>query len=115
MHTISVHSNKHNYLSTSPHPGASLIFPILYWCSDRVWAGWPGFESWQGKEFSHLYNVQTSCGAHPFYNPIGTRGDFAIGGGGGVKRSGHETDYSSLSSAKVKNDEALLPPYIFMG
>jgi hypothetical protein len=37
---------------------------------DGLRAGWPGFDSWQGQDFSRFLVVQT--GAHPASSPLGT-------------------------------------------
>jgi hypothetical protein len=52
--------------------------------SNRLQAGWPGFDSRQCKIYL-LSTVSRLTGAHPSYNPVGTGGCFP---GGGVKRQG---------------------------
>jgi hypothetical protein len=58
------------------------------------------FDSQQGQEMFLIPNIQTSSGAHPASYTTDILG---------VKRQGHETDHSPLSSAKVKNGGAILP------
>jgi len=57
-----------------------------------------GLNSRQGKwwDFSHLYRVQISFGAHPTCYPMCTGGSYP-----GVKWIGREADYSPPSSAEV--------------
>jgi hypothetical protein len=44
--------------------------------SDGLRAGRPGFDSWQGQDFSFLNSVYTGSEVHPTYYAIGTWGDF---------------------------------------
>jgi hypothetical protein len=67
-------------------------------------------ESWEGRECSLLYIVQTASGVHQTSYAIGTKGPFP-----GVKRQGHEADYSPPTSAEVKKTiYTSTPPYAFM-
>jgi hypothetical protein len=43
------------------------------------------------------HRVQNGSGAHPAYNPVGTRGFFPV-----INRPGREADHSPPSSAEVK-------------
>jgi hypothetical protein len=43
------------------------------------WAGWSGFNSGQGKDFSFLPCIWTGSGDHPASYPVGT-GDVFSGG-----------------------------------
>jgi hypothetical protein len=47
--------------------------------SDGLWAGRPGFDIRQTKDFSLLHNFQIGSGAHPASYPMGNGGDFAAG------------------------------------
>jgi hypothetical protein len=51
--------------------------------SDRLWAGQPGFNSWQGQDFFLLHSV-TSSGAHPAFYPMGIGGPFPVGKAAGA-------------------------------
>jgi hypothetical protein len=66
------------------------------------------FESQWGQEFSLLYVIQTSSGAHPAYCPMDTRDSFPWG-----KAAGREADRSPPTSAKVKKMWSIHPfPYV---
>jgi hypothetical protein len=54
--------------------------------------------------FSPFHRVQIGPGAHPISYPMGTGDSFS-----GIKRPGHEADYSPPSSAVVKNGGAISP------
>jgi hypothetical protein len=69
------------------------------WDSNELQARQPGFEYWQGQDFSLLLNVQTGSGAHPTTYPMGNRGSFP----------GGKADHSPPSSAEVKNGGAIPP------
>jgi hypothetical protein len=56
------------------------------------------------RDFSLLYSVQTSSGAHPTSYPMGIGGSFPE-----VKRLGREADHSPPSSAVVKK-AGTIPP-----
>jgi hypothetical protein len=58
---------------------------------------WSEFESRQGQEFSLLYVIQTSSGAHPASCPMGA-GALSPK----VKRPGCEADHSPPTSAEIK-------------
>jgi hypothetical protein len=80
------------------------LISLLSQDSDGLQAGWTGFESHQGQDFSPLHNIQTSYGCPPSRLPI----QWAPG----VKRLQHEADRSPPSGAEVKNDGAIPPlPY----
>jgi hypothetical protein len=49
-----------------------------------LWAGWPGFDSRQGKEFTLLHSFQTGSGSHPASYSMGTGGDFPEGKAAGA-------------------------------
>jgi hypothetical protein len=68
---------------------------------DRLWAGWPGFDSRQELEI-FLYSTASSSGDHLASHPVGPRGSSP-----GVRRLGREADHSPPSSAKVKNGGAI--------
>jgi hypothetical protein len=72
--------------------------------SNGLWAGWARFNFW--------HSIQTSAGAHPASNLMGTRISFL----GGVKWQGHEADPSLPSSVKVKKCRSYTstPSYVFM-
>jgi hypothetical protein len=54
--------------------------------------------------------VQAESGVHPASYQTGTEGSFPV-----VKREGREADYTPLSSAEVKNGEAIPPSaYVFI-
>jgi hypothetical protein len=80
----------------------------------RLWAGQPGFDSWQGRRDLFLFHhIHSSCRAHPASYPVSTWGEnLALG----IKWLGHEVDHSSPFSAKVKNvwNITFTPPYIFI-
>jgi hypothetical protein len=44
--------------------------------NDLLWAGRPGFGSWQEQDFFVIHSVQTCSGIHPTSYPVGTAGDF---------------------------------------
>jgi hypothetical protein len=46
---------------------------------DGLRAGWPGFKSCLGQDFSLFHCLQTDSGAHPASYPVGARGDFPRG------------------------------------
>jgi hypothetical protein len=52
--------------------------------SDRLQAGWLGFGSWQGQDFSLLHSINTGSRAHPASYPVGTVGSFLSGKVAGV-------------------------------
>jgi hypothetical protein len=52
------------------------------------------------KDFSSVFCVHTSSGAHPASCPVGTRGLFP----GGKAWPGHDTDHSPPSSTEVVNE-----------
>jgi hypothetical protein len=60
----------------------------------QLQTGQPGFNSWQGRDFS-LYHL---WGDQPASYPVGTRGLYL-----GIKRLRCEADHTTQSSAKVKN------------
>jgi hypothetical protein len=47
--------------------------------NDGLWAGPPGFDSRQCKNFSLPHIVQTGCEAHPASYPMGTEDSFRGG------------------------------------
>jgi hypothetical protein len=77
--------------------------------SDRLRAGWPEFDSWQGQEF-----FCTPYRLYRLWDPPGllSNGYRGLFPGEGVKRLGRAADRSPPSGAKVKNGEAIPPlPY----
>jgi hypothetical protein len=66
----------------------------------RLWAVWSGARivaRMIGVPF--LWNIQTSSGVHPGWYLLSSRSYFL-----GLKQMGHESDHSTPSNAKVKND-----------
>jgi hypothetical protein len=67
-----------------PCPSLTFIYYYLYLLSGsrdssesiatRLWAGRPGFDSWQGQQIFLFipHSVQTDSGAHPASYPMGT-------------------------------------------
>jgi hypothetical protein len=67
--------------------------------SDGLWAGWPGFDSWEGQDI-FLYTMS---------RPTLERTQPPIQWYQGVEQPGHEADHSPPSSAEVKNGGAIPP------
>jgi hypothetical protein len=86
----------------------SLEVAQLSWYSNRVWAGWSGFNSWQGQDSSLLHSIKTGSGAQPVSYTMDTTGCFPRS-----KVAGGEADHSPPSSAEVKNGGAM-PPFPHM-
>jgi hypothetical protein len=73
--------------------------------SNRLWAGWLGFHSWQGQEI-FLFSTVFRLALGPTQLPIQwALGAFSLG----VKWLGCEADHSPPSSAEVKNGGAVPP------
>jgi hypothetical protein len=82
-----------------------MIIPLCF-CCVRSWdssvgiAMGNGLDAWVRfpalQDFSFLHSVQTDSGAHPASYPMGSRDSFP-----GVKRPGHEADYSLPYSAEI--------------
>jgi hypothetical protein len=69
------------YFMYAPWPGL---------CSDWLRAGWPGYDSQQGKEFSLLHSIQPGSSAHPASYPVGSGDSFLLGySGRGMKLTAH--------------------------
>jgi hypothetical protein len=97
------------------------ISPVIYllrlWGSSviivtRLWAGWPGFNSWQGQGY-FLFATGSRLALGLTQLPIQwVLGSLSLG----VKQQGCEADHSHLCSAKVKSvwNYTSTPPHIFM-
>jgi hypothetical protein len=72
---------------------------LLFLYIDGQQAGWRGFDSRQGQDFSLFCSVQNGSGAHPASYPISSGGFF----------SGGKADHSPPSSAEVKNSGTVPP------
>jgi hypothetical protein len=79
---------------------------LLNGYSDRLWAGWLGFDSWQGQE-TFLYSSVSrfGSGAHPASYPMDSGGFLSPA----VKWPGYGADHSTPSGAEVENGGAIPP------
>jgi hypothetical protein len=88
MNPNTTYFKHHHYLHILAHTGKGRIFKIcnnsfragvaqLY--SDELQAGWLGFNSRQGEDFSLLHSILFGSGEHPASYPMGIKGSFPGG------------------------------------